>query len=91
MKRRDRLSPFTIGERVSIILAGVSAAGALLLAALPRNWIEEVTGVEPDGGNGLLELVPIVVLACTAIVLTWRVVRARQSRGDPSEHSRAAA
>jgi hypothetical protein len=42
------------------------------------DWIEEVFGVEPDGGNGLLEFAPIVVLAVAAVVLCLRVARARR-------------
>ncbi len=47
------------------------AAGVILLmigsafATLPKEWIEESIGFEPDGGSGLVELaiiaVPIVV------------------------------
>ena len=50
----------------------------MLLAALPMDWIEEVFGVEPDGGNGLLEFAPIVVLAVAALALCVRVARARR-------------
>jgi hypothetical protein len=42
------------------------------------DWIEEVFGVEPDGGNGLLEFVPIAVLALAAVALCLRVARARR-------------
>ena len=57
---------------------GTVAAGAVLLAALPMDWIEEVFGVEPDGGNGLFEFAPIVVLAVAAVVLCLRVARVRR-------------
>lgn len=70
--------PFTKGQRWSLVAAAVCALGAVLLAALPMDWIERVFGVEPDGGNGLLELAPIVVLAVAALVLVLRVARARR-------------
>ena len=59
--------PLTTGQRWTLVAAALCAAGAVLLAALPMDWIEEVFGVEPDGGNGLLEFVPIVVLAVAAL------------------------
>ena len=70
--------PLTSGQRLTLVAAALCAAGALLRAALPMDWIEEVFGVEPDGGNGLLEFAPIVVLAVTAVVLCLRVARARR-------------
>ena len=70
--------PLTSGQRWTLVAAALCAAGAVLLAALPMDWIEEVFGVEPDGGNGLLEFVPIVVLAVAAVVLCLRVARARR-------------
>jgi hypothetical protein len=47
---------------VLLILAGA------IFASLPKSWIEDTLGFEPDGGNGLIELaiaiVPIVIGAC---------------------------
>jgi hypothetical protein len=70
--------PLTRGQRWSLVAAALCAAGAVALATLPMDWIEEVFGVEPDGGNGLLEVVPILVLAVAAFVLCLRVARARR-------------
>lgn len=64
-------------EKLSLVAAGVCAVGAVLLAALPKDWIEGRFGVEPDGGSGFVELVPIVVLVAATVALTVRVVRAR--------------
>ena len=72
--------PLTNGQRWTLVAAALCAAGAVLLASLPMDWIEVVFGVEPDGGNGLLELVPVVVLAVTALALCVRVARARRRR-----------
>jgi hypothetical protein len=70
--------PLTSGQRWTLVAAALCAAEAVLLAALPMDWIEEVFGVEPDGGNGLLEFAPIVVLAVAAVALCARVARARR-------------
>jgi hypothetical protein len=40
--------------RIETILAIIGAALAVLTLAWPE-WIEEIFGVEPDGGNGSLE------------------------------------
>jgi len=69
---------FTTGQRVTLILAAACAAAAVLLAMWPRDWIEQAFGVELDGGSGLFELVPIIVLALAAAALTARVARVRR-------------
>jgi hypothetical protein len=69
--------PLTRGQRWTLVAAALCAAGAVLLAALPMDWIEGVRR-RPDGGNGLLEFVPIVVLAVAALMLCVRVARARR-------------
>ena len=39
----------------------------LLLTLVSHEWFEELTGYEPDGGNGTLEIVlPLVLLAIAA-------------------------
>lgn len=52
-------------SRKSLLVLGVLLiAIGLSLALLPPEWIEEAVGFEPDGGNGLIELllaaVPLV-------------------------------
>jgi hypothetical protein len=60
---------------------GVACAGLLVLTAAWPDWIEEVVGVDPDGGSGSLEWAIVVVLAVCAITLPlhvraeWRRVR----------------
>jgi uncharacterized membrane protein YedE/YeeE len=70
--------PLTNGQRWTLVAAALCAAGAVLLASLPMDWIEVVFGDAPDGGNGLLEFVPVVVLAVAALALCVRVARARR-------------
>ena len=58
-------------------LAAVSVAMLVLTAAWP-DWIEEVFGVDPDGGNGSLEwaivaVSAVVAVGCATLVpLEWR-------------------
>lgn len=49
-------------------LAGLAAVlGGLTL--LWPDWIEEVFGIDPDGGSGLVEWLVVMVLAATAVNL----------------------
>lgn len=66
-------------ELVQVVLAAVLATAAMALALLPHVWIEDRFGIEPDGGSGLLELLPVVVLVAAAAVLAVRVVRSRRT------------
>jgi hypothetical protein len=43
------------------------------------HWIEQLTGLDPDGGSGGLEALIAVVGALIAAT-AWRVVRARTRR-----------
>ena len=46
------------------------------------DWIEELIGISPDGGNGLTELVLIAALVCliAGMVLRRRATAARRRR-----------
>jgi hypothetical protein len=47
------------------------------------DWIEQLLGVSPDGGNGALELVYLAVVAfAIGAVVRWRAMRRRRR---PSE------
>jgi hypothetical protein len=70
----------TTSDRVQVAVAAVCAALALLLVALPYDWIETVVGFEPDGGNGALEALLPTALGLVAVVLVLRVARARRAR-----------
>lgn len=68
-------------EVAHVALAAVLAVAGMALALLPHAWIEERFGLELDGGSGVLELLPVVVLVACAAVLAVRVVRGRRAAG----------
>jgi hypothetical protein len=60
--------------RIQLALTVVFAVLTVLAVALPM-WIEEVSGLSPDGGNGEVELllaIPFGVAALIFTALTWR-------------------
>jgi len=68
-------------EVAQVALAAVLALAGMALALLPHAWIEERFGLELDGGSGVLEFLPVVVLVACAAVLAVRVVRGRRAAG----------
>lgn len=62
-----------------LVLIGLGAA------VLPATWIEDVAGVEPDGGSGALEfLIALGILAVGTVCLAVAYVRtAAQRRHGP--------
>jgi hypothetical protein len=55
----------------------------MILAVAVPMWIEEVSGLSPDGGNGELELllaVPFGLASLVLSILTWRTRRHRLAR-----------
>jgi len=67
-------------ERLAIVLAGLLVLAGVLFAALPRDWIEETFGAEPDAGNGLVELTIVVVPVVLGAALAARVGIAMRAR-----------
>jgi hypothetical protein len=74
--------------RIEILVSALLAAATILTAVWP-DWIEGLTGFDPDGGNGSAEWLIVVVLAVitvAAIALTrhdLRVARRRTAIGTP--------
>jgi hypothetical protein len=71
MRSRRAVWPFTIGAVLILLGAGY--------AVLPEDWIEATLHVEPDGGNGLLEVLLPVLLAAAGAGLTLRSLLARRA------------
>jgi hypothetical protein len=57
--------------------AAVTFAVGLLTVVMP-NWIEVVFGADPDGGDGVLELVIVAACALATVVLGTFGVRKRR-------------
>jgi hypothetical protein len=53
--------------RVEVVLAGLSAALFVLTLVFPE-WIEALTGLEPDAGSGALEWLIAGALLVAAVV-----------------------
>jgi len=74
MSRSHRL---LLGLAVALVLLGVA------LAALPKEWIEETLGFEPDQGNGLVELAIALVPILAGVTLGTVVLVRRHSAAVP--------
>ena len=86
-------SALTHRERVQLAIAAMCAALAVAFAVWPADWIEALTGKEPDGGDGSLERLPVLVLAALAVALaSWVLVARARTRAQPvavgEEHPR---
>jgi hypothetical protein len=71
----------------SIVLGGALVVVGIVLAALPKDWLEETFGIEPDAGNGLVELLLVVVPIVIGGALIARGVMARQREARRTEAS----
>ena len=69
-------------RRTQIVVGGILIAVGIMLAALPKDWLEERFAVEPDAGNGLVELLLVLVpvVAGAALIAPGWVARRREVR-----------
>jgi hypothetical protein len=74
--------------RIQSALAGMSTALCVLTLAYPE-WIEALTGLEPDAGSGALELLVSAVFLLVAIGLLLLNRRDRRLLPRPSLPPRA--
>jgi hypothetical protein len=71
-----------MSNRARVIAGSALVLLGLLFALLPKEWIEERFGFEPDAGNGLVELALIVIPVVIGAALLIGVLLARAaSRG----------
>jgi hypothetical protein len=64
-------------------LATLCALGGLAVFTLPRAWFENDTGLEPDHGNGSLEMLIGIGLLVASTVLTVGAIRSyRRTRRE---------
>ncbi|MEO8220522.1 MAG: hypothetical protein ABI563_07025 [Specibacter sp.] len=49
-------------------VGALASAALLILTLVNREWIEVIFGVEPDGGNGAMEWVIVIVLAVLTVL-----------------------
>jgi hypothetical protein len=70
--------------RIEAVLAGISAALCVLTLVTPE-WIEALTGLEPDSGSGALEWVVAGVFLVAAVVAA--VFARRDYRRLGADHS----
>jgi ABC-type thiamin/hydroxymethylpyrimidine transport system permease subunit len=70
--------------RIEVVLAVMSAALCVLTLVFPE-WIEELTGLEPDAGSGALEWIIAGVFLVAAVVSA--VLARRDYRRLAADHS----
>jgi hypothetical protein len=70
--------------RIEVVLAVISAALCVLTLVFPE-WIEELTGLEPDAGSGALEWTIAGVFLVAAVVSA--VLGRRDYRRLAADHS----
>src|SRR5262245_21544391 len=95
-QRRPSSGRSDVSNRAKVIVGSILVGVGVLLSLLPKDWIEERFGFEPDAGNGLLELalilVPIVLgagLLVAALIGGTAQSRHRMAGGtDGNEESR---
>jgi hypothetical protein len=65
---------------VLAVIGMVLIAAGIVVAALPKDWIEETFSVDPDAGSGFVELlIALVPIVAGALLVGLAYVDRRQS------------
>jgi hypothetical protein len=68
---------------VLYVLAAISLLATSAGLVLGPEWIEEVTGLEPDGGSGALEFLLVLAPAVAALILGGSAYAVRRAASPP--------
>jgi apolipoprotein N-acyltransferase len=60
--------------RIQLAVGMVLVVMGVLFATLPKDWIEETLGFEPDAGNGSFELLIVLVPLVLGVALIARAL-----------------
>lgn len=81
----------TLSRRTITLAASISFILGIVFVLLPRNWVELWLRADPDGGDGLYELLLICILFAGAVGITLvtlrRDTKLQSSRCDLAEPS----
>jgi hypothetical protein len=68
------------------VALGIVSASVLAVTAAWPNWIEEITGIDPDGRSGSLEWAVVAVLVVCAVVAPLMARRELQASRRARRH-----
>jgi hypothetical protein len=66
-------------RNLDALLAALASIGLLITLVWP-DWIEQLSGLDPDGGSGAVEWGVVAVLAVMGLVFGLRAWRVSQGR-----------
>ena len=76
----------TRAQRIIAVVGGLLVLLGVLVAVLPKDWIEETFHVEPDGGNGMVELgIVLVPIVAGVVMLVAAFTLARRHATAPAD------
>lgn len=61
------------------VAVGAAACGLFLVSLVWRDWIELLTGAEPDGGGGAVEWSTVAALLATSLACSALARRGRRA------------